>query len=223
MRDKIVILHRVNSNSQDASYWASPVAEDFDRGEDGYYTVRNAVWQFLIDNNVSYLPIDLDTLFARGGYVLIPFSDARPLLADIIGETYFDGNLDCFTIFYNDKVTVVYNEDLPQVRLRFSLAHEMGHIILKHNEHTPFRYDVEADLFASRLLMPACVISACKVQSAEELATLCEVSLSAARSRFARLQQLSDRNMYLRSDAERQVMAAFHDFVQGYLALNHRA
>ena len=222
MKDKIVILHRINSARPDVAYWASPSPDQFDRGEDGYFAVRNAVWQFLIDNHVCSLPIDLDTLFARNGYNLLTFSTARNFLSDVIGEQYFDGSLDCFTIFCNDSITVVYDETLPHTRLRFSLAHELGHIVLSHDLHTPFRYDVEADLFASRLLMPACVINACKVDSADELALLCEVSLAAARSRFARIQRLAERNRYLQSETERKVLKGFSDFVQGYLELNHR-
>lgn len=218
MKEDIVILHRLNSSSDPkAVYWGAP-KDDFDRGEDGYYHVRDAVWKFLIDNKVDRLPVDLSELYLNNGWMVIDFQTARPQFEHIIGSEYFNGGVDCFTIFCDGKIIVVYNEELPIQRLRYSLAHELAHIVLKHNEKMSFRYDAEADMFASRLLMPLAVIKACKMSSAEEIADICEVSLPAAQKRFERLKKVSDRNKFLSSDNEKKVVAQFADFIRDYLA-----
>ncbi len=60
------------------------------------------------------------------------------------------------TVPLEDENYVVFvNKNMPHDRLRFTLAHELGHIIL-HNNKKVFsdRYDDEANLFASAFLMP---------------------------------------------------------------------
>ena len=221
MKEDIVILHRLNNSAVKKRYWAEP-SDDFDRGEDGYYNVRNAAWQFLIDNKVEFLPLDMFDLLSRCGCMSIDFTTAKPLFQHIIGSEYFDGSVDCFVIFDGEKKVVVYNETLPQSRLNYSLAHEIGHVVLKHNESRAFRYDAEADMFASRILMPAAVLKACRVSSAEEISALCDVSLAAAERRWERLKLLNDRGKFLTSEAEQKVLAQFADFIRDYLQHNKK-
>lgn len=56
------------------------------------------------------------------------------------------------------KATILYNEDiLSSERKRFTIAHELGHIVLGHNEHSE-KNEKEADTFASQLLLPHCIL-----------------------------------------------------------------
>ena len=50
---------------------------------------------------------------------------------------------------------IILNKDYPGERMRFSLAHELGHIIM----HTKLGVEEEANQFASELLMPEAKIS----------------------------------------------------------------
>ena len=212
MRKDVVILHRLNGKPVAEKFWAEP-SDEFERAEDGYYSVRDAAWKFLIDQKIEYLPLDLFEIFERMGCLCIGFSSARETIEPIIGSEYFGEGVDCFTIFDGDKTVVVYNESLPQERLNYSLAHELGHIVLRHDQNTPFRYDAEADMFAARILMPTAVLKACKVTSAEEIAQICDVSMAAARKRWDRMKTLNDRQRYLSSPLEKQVLAQFADFI----------
>lgn len=60
---------------------------------------------------------------------------------------------DGFTVRHNGRAVIVYNERSPRTRQRFTLAHELGHIILGHEDDGPGS-DAEADCFARNLLMP---------------------------------------------------------------------
>jgi Zn-dependent peptidase ImmA (M78 family) len=53
----------------------------------------------------------------------------------------------------NPNYIIFVNKDMPADRLRFTLAHELGHIIM-HRIVRPMM-ELEADLFASEFLMPA--------------------------------------------------------------------
>ena len=84
---------------------------------------------------------------------------------------------------YEDKKFLLANERLPLGRFRFSIAHELGHLLLNHkplthiNEKRSPRLEREADVFASELLLPEHLLrSDCKARAREELARLYRVS-----------------------------------------------
>lgn len=53
-------------------------------------------------------------------------------------------------IFYNDKIE-------NKGRIRWTIAHEIGHIVLGHNKQCEIN-EVEANTFASQLLLPQCIL-----------------------------------------------------------------
>lgn len=55
------------------------------------------------------------------------------------------------------KYLILYNDDLTPGRIRWTLAHELGHILLRHflsEGITEFQKEKEADLYAQQLLAP---------------------------------------------------------------------
>lgn len=79
---------------------------------------------------------------------------------------------------------VVYRRDGHPARLRFTLAHELGHRLLGHTGHDPAD-EQEADCFASHLLCPEPVLGALAgdggAKAAECIATACYISYTCAR------------------------------------------
>ena len=71
-----------------------------------------------------------------------------------------------------------------------------------------------ANVFASRLLAPACVLWALNARTAEEISELCQISRQAAAYRAERMKILYERNRFLYSPMERKVHAQFQDFVR---------
>lgn len=83
---------------------------------------------------------------------------------------------------------VIYRQDGNPARLRFTLAHELGHRLLKHTGSSP-EEEREADCFASHLLCPDPVlrcVSADHADAAERIASLCYVSRTCARMTLRR-------------------------------------
>jgi len=92
---------------------------------------------------------------------------------------------------------IVMSDALPGDRLRFSVAHELGHIVLHH--HEPFAerdIEGEANRFASELLMPAADIKGyLRNLTLERLASLkpyWKVSMQALLMRAQQLETISD-------------------------------
>ncbi len=92
------------------------------------------------------------------------------------------------------NVGILYNQNHSQVRQRFTVAHELGHLILSDGQKmgvmeeivdlkTKSRAEVEANNFAAELLMPSKllrkVIKNGSINSIEELAKRFDVSTDA--------------------------------------------
>lgn len=103
------------------------------------------------------------------------------------------------------------------------MAHELGHIFLAHAARSGYhtlRYfgsltqgEREADQFASRLLMPSCVIWGLGLHTSEEIAAAAGVSRIAARERAERMQLLYRRGKFLTEELERAVYNNFADYI----------
>lgn len=75
--------------------------------------------------------------------------------------------------------TVAYNQANPYSRISFSLAHELGHIILGH----PYKdegFEKEANYFASNILAPRIAIHYAHCQNAADVSHVFGLSLEAA-------------------------------------------
>ena len=70
--------------------------------------------------------------------------------------------------------TIYINDKIVERRKRFSLAHELGHVIMLNEDE-----DI-ADTFASNLLAPRPMVFAEKLQTADEIAKYFDISISAA-------------------------------------------
>ena len=124
----------------------------------------------LLQVRPTELPVDprLMLCFCRGTYVYT-YEQAlrakvRPEMLSFLGEKLSAATLnDPCPVDFSRRV-VVYLPDADPVRLRFSFAHELGHIALKHRgfekpgQKTSRREEQEADDFARWLLMPPALV-----------------------------------------------------------------
>jgi hypothetical protein len=78
--------------------------------------------------------------------------------------------------------TIIFNENHPWCRKRFTIAHEIGHLLLGHtcnkNDPTTAHNEKEANCFAAELLVPAKVLKKTfkKITKIPELSKLFRVS-----------------------------------------------
>lgn len=65
--------------------------------------------------------------------------------------------VDAFSLWLNERPTIFLNCDKSAERLRFDLAHELGHLVMHRGVPTvgARHYEVAANAFASTLLMPS--------------------------------------------------------------------
>jgi Zn-dependent peptidase ImmA (M78 family) len=84
-----------------------------------------------------------------------------------------------------EYVNIGFNSNHPWCRRRFTIAHEIGHLLLGHmcsdNQNDGTHNEKEANLFAAELLMPAKLIKKdfANINDVQELAQLYRVSSQA--------------------------------------------
>ncbi len=78
------------------------------------------------------------------------------------------------------RYIIIYNEKHSRRRIRWTIAHELGHIFLGHFEHPETSKDSEANYFAQQLLMPLAVLDKLDCCERNLISELCDVSLSSA-------------------------------------------
>ncbi len=186
-----------------------------------YTQARNKSWEILIKSGISQLPVNLKTISKHLNVSVIPYSK---LGDDIFSDKITAG--DGFTAALLDgKKLVFINDAKDRKRMRFTLAHELGHVTLNHKldpiAHRNSESDdklsipeVQANVFARDLLMPACVLAKLHMTTVGEIMQICNVSFTSAQIRLNRLLELYKRNMFGVHPLERQVIAQFDQFIK---------
>ncbi len=175
-----------------------------------YQRSRNLAWEVLLNEGVTELPVKIGALCRQ---MEIPMHYYSPT----------DGNDGKSTIIDGQAVIFV-SKDCTTARQRFTAAHELGHILLGHvgayqlvnREPSSKDNPIEqaANVFASRLLAPACVLWALNARSPEQIADLCQISYTAACFRAERMALLYERNKFLTLPIEQQVYLQFERFIR---------
>lgn len=101
---------------------------------------------------IRSFPIDCASILKAYGFTLYTYQDLRSTNSELYAAArqYSD---DAFKF----RMSIFYNADSVDGRVRFSLMHEFGHHLLGHNEHS-VEEEEEADCFASHVLAPRILI-----------------------------------------------------------------
>lgn len=192
-----------------------------------YQKSRDLSWQILLDHDITCLPVKVSGICKVLHFNVVSYAKGAELFTRLDLQNNAN-NSDGFTfqniIFYNDQCSIP--------RQRFTIAHELGHILLhggnglynREPSESDNPIEQEANIFASRLLAPACVLWGLGVTSAQQISELCNISLQSAEFRMRRMNELYERekrflNMYnkscfLISELERKVYRQFSEYIQ---------
>lgn len=144
----------------------------------------NLILKRIIDvydnSRVFSFPLDCQKLITDQGYRVYTYQQLAWKSSELreMCNTYSE---DSFRDGYS-KI-VAYNDALPERRIRFSLAHELGHIVLQHQKPT-HAAEQEANFFASNLLAPRMAIHYAECKNESDVAKVFKISQEAARYAF---------------------------------------
>lgn len=173
--------------------------------------VERMAWRVLLARKITTLPVEpLSILKAcRDTRVMTAREAAEELgLPQEQLERLLDG-ADALTMRRQHQgrphYVVIYRNDGHPARLRFTLAHELGHRLLGHNGGDAAE-EREADHFASHLLCPEPVVAhlraCCASLPLQSLAVGCYVSASCAKTVSRRPAAVEDSPLYHAVDAQ---------------------
>ncbi len=174
---------------------------------------RNKSWQTLIECGISTMPIKPVKIAAYYG-IECHLANKSAML-DASGMLRTVKNKLCIFVDNSDSIQ----------RQRFTILHELGHYLLGHlGDEVLFRCyenirsekEQAADKFAADTLMSACVLWGLNIYKAEDIAKICNVSMTAAKIRAERMQILYQRNKFLSHPLEKQVFGQFQQFINNY-------
>ena len=166
--------------------------------------IKLAVLDVLEQYSNVKLPVPIKKVVKFLGYRLVPYSTFSQKHNLTYQETvsYFGTDDACSDYEKNTDVYVIYFNDMDKTkiennRVRWNIAHELGHIVLGHHkgEKTRLfrnslnsaeynRFEEEADAFASYILVPYVILKYQDIKKPEDIARICRISKSAAKYRF---------------------------------------
>lgn len=197
-----------------------------------YQHFRDLSWKVLLEEKVTELPIDVGKLCRQMG---IPVKAYRHSAAALRYLQVDISQTDGIAAYIQGLPVIFYNDTGPRGRQRFTVAHELGHIlagdvtrdgianrIYINGDEDPI--EQAANVFASRLLAPACVLWGLDIHAPEDIMRLCGLSYQAAVLRAKRLDVLYRRerlfleergkSCFLISPLEQRVYAQFNGYIR---------
>ena len=176
-----------------------------------YTNARDASWHFLINNSISSLPVNIISILKSMNIILRKDFNILP-------------NERGYSVFTDDGYQIVV-PDCPVPQKRYTVMHEIGHIVMSHIQDEE-RYEYEAERFAIDVLAPACVLWALDMHEPEDIAKLCNISITSAHIRSERMELLYKREQeflgtrghscFLQAPLERKVYEQFKPFIDEY-------
>ena len=182
----------------------------------GYYkNVRDSAWECLLEFGIDSLPVDVLKITRKVGISVVKNSDVNDLMPGEDGKSYFNGH----------RWIIIYNDKNPTAVSRFTIAHELGHFFLGHDmTHTRYEHiqkfgtkphtEQEADMFALRLLAPACVLAALEARKTADIAKYCIIPSSFAKARADRMKTIFKKDKFFTNPLEKQVYENFRPYLK---------
>lgn len=183
---------------------------------DGLYarvssTTKQSLYQFMKDQNISLLNYRFDYFFQ----FCIQINNIQ-----VLPHHFSSHKIEGLTVVDELGISFSFEIDNPKVKQNFTLCHELGHFILKHDgnyfaeliDNQENLLEREANIFSAVVLMPDIVLLSKIYYSCD---TFHQVQNSLEVSKQALFYRLSDFLREHYSDNEREVTQAIESYIEG--------
>ena len=176
------------------------------------------------DLQVNRLPVDPFVLAQSAGITMFPFSSAMNSPGFFPGDLAHRLQMACAVTLTYPAFCIVYRDDLAgSGRLRFALAHELGHLFMNHYRDYPDRMfsgmssdrflEEEADAFARNLLAPVPLVDVIRYNRPRQARA--EVFGFSRRDWISRLDLLDDDRSHVDEEMANTLIWLFRDYLLG--------
>lgn len=189
-----------------------------------YKSARDGAWEMLIACGVTELPVRVSQICEHYGWILRSYQGGAGSI-ELLGLSGLTAKTDGFCAVTKNHVYIFYDGSMPAGRQRFTVAHEIGHLMLGHvgpgmattkNREptgTEKPEEQQANQFAARLLAPACVLHELGAVTPEAIAQVCGISKQSAKFRAARMRELEHRDRFYAHPLERELIRQFTSYI----------
>ena len=189
---------------------------DQNLSKERYYFISRLSRNCLIQSKIDSLPVSLNKIIKHYGWKVISYKKIKELKLKVY-YNLMKNNFGFSQKNKNGEYIIFYDNEQPIGTQRFTISHEIGHILLFHFDSPLQSREKEANMFAARLLMPMCILHECKVKNALEVKTMCDVSPISAEYRYKRLLLIETRNKFYTDKSEEKLKKIFNPFIKKYL------
>lgn len=145
-------------------------------GDKRYEEIKRIISEFFCDYEVDTLPIDVYKLCSLMNIILIPYSQCSDEKKISLLNASGDG-MSCLDESRGGRFVIYYNdENCGAQRQRFTIMHEIGHIVLEHEESND-ETESEANFFARNALAPLPVIIDSGITDLYDISSVFDISL----------------------------------------------
>lgn len=151
--------------------------------DDRYENIKQTVVNMFAANDIKQIPIDCFEICQKMCIILRKYSSLTTkalLKAKEISEDGF-----CMLVkedptpFGSYQWYIFYDDTKSRERIRFTIMHEIGHIVLEHTEHSELA-ESEANFFAKYSLAPPPLVNKIQPEDYMDIADAFDLSLECA-------------------------------------------
>ncbi len=144
-----------------------------------YEEIKSIIADIYYEYGITNLPIDPFELAKKMQIAVNEYNDFPSDAQNKMRVASEDGFSYMLTL--EPRFHINYNFDTLGERARFTLAHEIGHIVLEHKEPS-LEAEAEADVFAQLLLVPEAVLVYLNIQEIYQIRSFFSVSKKCAQT-----------------------------------------
>ncbi len=183
-----------------------------------YYNTNNiykSAMQVLVDYNITTLPIKVTDIIKQTNIKLLNNSDCNFLKSNQLG----------ICIFIDNEWYIIVNDTMKIERIRFTIAHELGHIFLGHRLQYSDKEDkngkpiteITADIFATLLLAPPCLIQGLGLKEIDDISRVFNIEFDANCFDDIRPYIIDyNKNNFLETEFEKKVYSNFKNYIETF-------
>lgn len=141
-----------------------------------YFILKKYIIEVYKYCNVQSFPINCFDLLKKYGYMVLTYEELKNISSELyeLCSSYSEDAMS-----HKDYKIAAYNSSQPYTRIRFSLMHELAHIVVEKAIGRNIT-EGEADFFASNILAPRMAIHYSKCRNASDVSRFFGMSKEAA-------------------------------------------
>ena len=144
-----------------------------------YEQIKEIVTDMYEDLGYTKIPVNVFELCHKLNIKVIHYSELSKNCAEYSHTISNDG----FNLFNmnTSQYEIYYNDLMPLERIKFTIMHEIGHIMLEHKDHKE-KNEKEANFFAKASLAPLGLIYRLRLKNSNEIAETFGISFECAQN-----------------------------------------